>query len=157
MFVPVLMELQSPCDMVGLLMPYYREHARQQGIVPSALVPPEPVLLRVSSSLDLCYMVFYAVVQTQKVIYVLQLLSTVSFFFFLLSVCSWELWAGRVYLAVFTFQPRHHEMCVGSAVFWRCVRLNILCAENGCTHVVPAFTLAIANSTALLHLGDAGV
>lgn len=107
MFVPVLMELLSPCDMVGLKMLYYREHARQQGTVPSALVPPEPVLLTVSSSLNLWNTVFHAVVQTQKVIYVLQLLSTASFLFFsLLSVCSWELWAGRVSLAVFTFRPR---------------------------------------------------
>lgn len=103
MFVLVLMERRSPCDMVGLQMPYCRERARQQGTVPGASVPPEPVLLRVSSSLDLWNMVFHALVQTQKAIYVLQLLSTA---FFPPYVCSWELWAGRICLAVFTFQPR---------------------------------------------------
>lgn len=79
MFVLVLMERRSPCGMVGLQMPYCRERARQHGTVPGASVPPEPVLLRVSSSLDLWNMVFHALVQTQKAIYVLQLLSTAFF------------------------------------------------------------------------------
>lgn len=115
MFAPVAREHRSPWDVVGLLLPYCRERARQQKDSGLCFGASEAMLLRVSSScLDLLNVGCPWFRPRRSV---LQALSAIFSLGLLRSVLG-SSWTGRICLALFSLLPSGLFAKVPSDACW---------------------------------------